>query len=342
MSFAAVTALIAFYEARRRADKTRARPASASASASASVSASLWAARRTGFYVAALIATTLVASAATAPFILYHFQRLAPFGLAGNLFALPVVGFLVMPAGLISVIAMPFGLEPLSLPVMAAGIEWVLRVAETIAALPGAERPVAAPPAAALALAVLGGLWLTLWRRRWRGFGLLGFAAAGLVMLLARPPDVVIAPQGRVLAVRGADGALDLKRFGRSTFAAEILLARYGDGRPVEQVAEDAFSCDKLACVAPLPDGGYMAFVSHRAALAEECARARVLVAAFELKRPCEGPQLVVDRVEEPEFRASALWLGRNGVEVHRAGTAPGARPWSRPAPKGRRASTDE
>src|SRR5215213_9896434 len=57
-----------------------------------------------------------------------------------------------------------------------------------------------------LVLIALGGLWLYLWHGRWRVWGLAGIAAGFATMLLTRPPDIVLADLGRMLAARAADG----------------------------------------------------------------------------------------------------------------------------------------
>lgn len=49
---------------------------------------------------AELLLTTLAATIATAPFVLYHFHLIAPAGLLTNLAAVPLVGFLAVPLGL--------------------------------------------------------------------------------------------------------------------------------------------------------------------------------------------------------------------------------------------------
>src|SRR5215213_4614044 len=57
-----------------------------------------------------------------------------------------------------------------------------------------------------LVLIALGGLWLCLWHGRWRVWGLAGIAAGFATILLTRPPDIVLADLGRLLAARAADG----------------------------------------------------------------------------------------------------------------------------------------
>ena len=102
MSFAATLALVAGYEALR---ERAARKAALATAADRGPVARLW---RAAY---GLFLTSLIAALATTPFAIYHFQRAAPLALLANLAAMPVIGVLVMPAALFSVVLMPFGLE---------------------------------------------------------------------------------------------------------------------------------------------------------------------------------------------------------------------------------------
>ena len=78
---------------------------------------------------------------------------------------------------------------------------------------------------------MIGGLWLAIWRGPWRLGGVLGIAA-GLALWATAPPrpDVLIAPEARLVGVLGAKGSvLDHDR--AQSFAAKTWLRRDGDCR---------------------------------------------------------------------------------------------------------------
>ncbi len=97
MSFSAVLALIAGYEALRpwlrRIHGTGA-----------------WH-RRFGHHVVTLALTSALAGSASAPFAAFHFGRVQLYFVLSNMVAVPLTAMWVMPAGLISLALMPFGLE---------------------------------------------------------------------------------------------------------------------------------------------------------------------------------------------------------------------------------------
>ena len=136
MSFAAATALIATYEAAR--------------GFFARLAARGGLALRPLVYAAGVTVTSLVAGIATGPFAVYHFNRIADYGLLANLGAVPITGFWIMPWGLVALVLMPFGLEGIALAPMGWGIDAVVWIARQVAAQPGAVTLVPAMPAAAL------------------------------------------------------------------------------------------------------------------------------------------------------------------------------------------------
>ena len=194
MSFAAATALIATYEAARG---TFARMAARGGLV-----------LRPVVYAAGVTLTSLVAGIATGPFAVYHFNRIADYGLLANLGAVPITGFWIMPWGLVALILMPFGLEGIALAPMGWGIDAVVWIARQVAAQPGAVSLVPAMPAAALLAISVGGLWLCLWRSRWRFLGVVVIGGGIVLAGLERRPDILINGDARVMATRGEDGRL--------------------------------------------------------------------------------------------------------------------------------------
>ena len=207
MSFSAVLALIAGYEALR--------PHLAALHGDGS----RW--RRAALYVAALALTSLLAGGASAPFAAYHFGRVQIYFVLANMIAVPIAALWVMPAGLVALALLPLGAERWALWPMGWGIRAILFVARTTTDLPHAVIAVGPMPGWGLAVLGLGMAWLGLWRGRWR---LAGVAAIGLGLVspaLIRPADVLVAANGSMVAVRTADGVFVARGHGSSRFELE-------------------------------------------------------------------------------------------------------------------------
>ena len=319
-SFAAVVALIAAYETLTLRGRG-------------------WTAERSwlvksAVYIGGVGLTSVIATLATAPFIAYHFNRIALYGLLANLLAVPLTALWIMPWALVAFLLMPFGLEALALIPMGWGIELLLAVAKQVTALPGAFLALKAMPLAALLSFAAGGLWLCIWRQRWRFLGLAGFAIGVLLASLSSPPDIWVREDGKLFALRGGDGRLYLssRRLGR--FEAEIWQRRAGlDGTasfPVNGAAlGGALRCDVIGCAYREAGGRLVAFVVDPRGLAEDCALASVVISREPLRGVyCLDPDVVIDRFDLWRNGAYSLHLHPDGVTVETVAGARGRRPW--------------
>ena len=326
MSFAAVVGLIAVAEweqARPRDDIAAPRR--------------FMAVRR---YMRGIATTSLVGSIATVPYAIYHFDRATHYAVLGNLIAMPVMGFIAMPAAALSVFLMPFGLDVWPLRVLGFGIEIMLAMGRWVSGLPGAVSVMPAWPVSALVLVSFGGLWLGLWRKSWRWFGIAPVLLGIGVAYATTPPDLLVARDGITVAIRAPDGTLKLFRKAKDNYSASEWLKRDGDSRDiVDAIAApaDGVHCDALGCIARTPGGLLIADVARIDALAEDCASAAILVSAVPTHRKCNGPRLVIDRFDIARNNGYAVWLGPP-LRVETVEQDRGLRPWStQPKPQYRR-----
>jgi competence protein ComEC len=278
LSFAAVVALVGAYESLRM-ERLR----------EASLAAHAWA------YGKGIVVSSLVAGAATLLFSVYHFQQTSPLGVLGNLLSLPLVGFVMMPAALLAVLAMPFGLEGPFLAAMGWSIERMLDMARLVAGWSThlSASPLLTPWALLIGVAALA--WFAFFRDRWRLLG--PVLAVPLVVLLAvdRPPDVLIADTTQAMVVRGPTG-LELADGKSRSFALDVWRETYAD--PIEIAA--AVSCDSVACIGESSAGFSYAIVADPAGFEEECAR-----------------DLVVTRIRAPSFCAAGVVIDADDLLHH-------------------------
>lgn len=100
-----------------------------------------WRWQPTGRRLYLFVAATLTISLFTGPVSLYYFHRLTPAGVIANLVAVPLVGFLVLPAGLLSLCLAPCFTQAAGfvLTLGALGLKAVLAVAAGVSQLAGAN-----------------------------------------------------------------------------------------------------------------------------------------------------------------------------------------------------------
>jgi competence protein ComEC len=195
-----------------------------------------------------------------------------------------------------------------------------------------------------LVLATVGGLWLCLWRTRWRLFGIPVVVAGLASIALVRGPDILISDDGRLMAVRGADGELQLSSSRAGGLKRETWLRRAGQSGeaaptwPSAGLSDDGrLRCDAAGCVYTVP-GHIVALARTESALAEDCLRASVLIAAVPVRGACPSPRLVIDRFAVWRDGSHAVWLDADGdVRVQSVRAERGDRPWVPPLPKPRK-----
>lgn len=186
--------------------------------------------------VAATVVSSAVAGAATSPYAMAHFNRIAQFGLLANLLSVPLMGVIVIPAAVLSVLLMPFGLDRIGLTVMGAGLDWILLVARTVAAWPGAVRPVVTPPGAVLGLISFGAVFVMLWQGRARWIGLAPVTCAVALWATVERPAILVAEGAVLVGVMTPEGRA-LSRQTGAGFIAGVWLENDGQGLNQTQAA---------------------------------------------------------------------------------------------------------
>ncbi len=317
MSFAATAALIAGYERFGRYLHFEARNVRHRL---------LW---QPIYFVGAVLITTATAGLAVEPFSAYHFHNLTTYAALGNLLGGPPVDFITMPAMIVALIAMPFGLEDWPLQAMAFGIDLMMLVAKFVASLPNALVNVAAFPFAALLLIVLGGCWLIIWRTRWRLLGLTLIGAGVALTSVHDKPDILIEREAKVIAIRAKDGLLQAPKARKPSYSLAQWLKADGDRRDgKEAVKGTGFRCDTASCIT-IVKGRLVSLVKKPDAFFDDCRRASIMVAPMDIRMPCAMPQVILDRGALWEKGSAAIYLKKDGIRVVRSSDARGDRPWS-------------
>jgi len=291
---------------------------------SATARVALWGGRE----IMTLTLASLVAGLATTPYAAFHFHRVTPYGVLANLAAMPVVSAVVMPAGLLGLVAMPFGFDGVFWRIMGAGIDWMIVVTQWVAALPGAIGRMAAFGIGPLIAASAGIVLLGLLRTPLRWLGAAAIVLAVVWALAVPQPDILISPDGHNVGVRGKDGRLHLMRTGKDSFLLKEWLAGDADARqPTDSSLAEGVSCDEAGCVAQMADGAFVALALRPDALSDDCERAALLVTARQAPPSCPSPVISGDRLRRQG--AMALRRSRDGFAADAVRPKGTDRPWS-------------
>ena len=317
MSFAATAALVAAYAAWT---ESRSRQVHRAKVQRGPVVGTMKAALR---YTTGLSMTSLIAGAATALFTAWHFQQVSPLGLVANLAAMPFVSVIVMPMAVLASVLMPFGLDGPALQAMGLGIAAMNGVAFWTAERSAFDATGAISLVAVLVLtAALALLTMSSSAVRWFSAPLV---LAGMALLISRDlPDVLVSEDGRLVAVRLADGRLAVNRarpqaftlnnWQRATNATEILRPR---AKTPEANDGEGFSCTAELCFARSGDA-VVVHAQDQEAAASACANAHILIIDdATAHNPCGSDVVVITKRDlarqgsaEIRFKATSGLLG--------------------------------
>jgi competence protein ComEC len=289
--------------------------------------------RRALLYLAGIAVMSVVASAASAVFAIYHFQQSAFYGMGANLVAEPIHDLWIMPWGIASYVLMPFHIEFLALRPMGWGISAMLWAARLFSGFPGAAGHFEAMPAAALGLIVCGGLWFLLWTRQWRWCGLAPIALGVVLTMTARQPDLLIAEDGKLVAVRAESGVLALSNRAHDRFTQSVWVRRAGEGdiqdHPPATFSDSAASADCGRGICRFAVAGRTgSIILDARQLDGRCVDANIVVTPLSAPGPCAA-SLVIDKAFLAREGATAIIFGERDPRISTVRNVSGDRPWA-------------
>ena len=278
-----------------------------------------------------IVLCSVVAGVATAPVAAASFNRLVEYGLLANLAAVPLMGLVIMPAGVLAAVLAPFGLHGVALAVMAPAIEWIMAVAAFVSGLDGAVRGVAQPPAWVLPAMALGAMWLVIWGgpARWAGVPVIALALLGWA--LVERPAALVARDGRVVGLMGPDGRV-LSRARSASFTAQSWLRADGDMATQTAAAARGPHGPSDAVVTLDHAGLTLVHLSGKRALAQldaQCRAGRVVVLTHAPPDARPRPCHVLGPTQLRRTGAVAISAGPGGPRLSHAAKAAGQRPWT-------------
>jgi competence protein ComEC len=310
LSFAAITAIIAFHEQPQVAaffgphEEGRGRR---------------WA--RAG---ASLLLTGLLVEVALMPIAVYHFHKAGLYGALANMIAIPLTTFVVMPLEALALILDLVGLGAPLWWLTQQALAGLLALAHAVAETPGSVAALPAMPDGAFALAVGGGLWIALWRTRWRRLGGVPLIVGIGWALLTPAPDVLVTGDGRHVAIRSGD-SVALLRDRAGDYVRDTLAVNTGaDGEPGLWSEASAARCSRDLCAADVPGAGRpwrivatrSAYLVPAAQLIAACRSADIVVSERRLPRGCAPHWLRLDRPVLARSGGVAITLANGAVRT--------------------------
>lgn len=288
--------------------------------------------------LASLLLTGILVEAALSPIALFHFHKAGLYGAIANIVAIPLTTFVVMPIEGLALVLDPIGLAWPFWWLLERSLMLLLWIAHRVGEAPGAVATLPTMGGGAFGLIVLGGLWLGLWRTRWRALGLLPLTTGAIMAARVASPDLLVTGDGRHIGVRAADGGIAMLRDRAGDYTRAMLAENGGvDGEPSLLADQRNARCSADLCLVDRVAAGRRwrilatrsAYRMPAAELIAACRGADIVISERWLPRRCVPRWLKLDRPVLARTGGVAITLATGTVTtVARPGDA---HPWRAP-----------
>ncbi|MBL0848561.1 MAG: ComEC family competence protein [Candidatus Liberibacter ctenarytainae] len=146
--------------------------------------------------------TSLIGGASSALFLIKHFHCIPIYGLIANILAIPILSFVVMPAGLIAMLLMMCSLDEIPLHIMGWGLEIIINIAHKISTI-GNEFCIGRMSHTLFIIAVIGFLLLIIFKTAMRHIGtaiIVCVIATFFLPSSSLSPSLLISEDGKLAA----------------------------------------------------------------------------------------------------------------------------------------------
>jgi competence protein ComEC len=285
---------------------------------------------RTWVYFLGIMLTSLVASLATTPLVIYHFNRFTLWGIAANMLLLPLVSVWIMPAAVIAFLLMPFGMEYYPLLMLDHGISIMMKGARFFAELPYASIALPSPHFYGLLLFVFGGLWLCIWQQKWRLLGV-PLAIIGVATItLHKPYDLLISSDASKVALRLEDGRFVFLRGKEDSFDGQVWLRANGQEKSATLDELEGENCNKYKCIIIAYDKKIVV-TKGKKYIEDSCdGNPDIVVSKNYLGdiNNCAAVPLLIDAEFLENMGATALRFNNGKIQIESSSDYRGDRPW--------------
>ena len=237
-------------------------------------------------YILGIMMTSILASLASAPFVIHHFGVTTLWSVVANVLGIPLMGLLIIPFGALALFLTPFGLESFPLAVMGVGLDLLTALAEWVSTKPYSKIAIPPPSPFVLVLITAAMMLPVILNKWWKLFASVPLLIGGFIWVnTALPIAAFTQIHGRFFAgFNHEDGAAYLSHEKMNAFAKGILLKPFGQASAnIISCPECSFGYQRITLI----DGRIAAFVYHRRGLTNACKSSDLVLTVAVPKYPC-------------------------------------------------------
>ncbi|MDX2050372.1 MAG: ComEC/Rec2 family competence protein [Rickettsiaceae bacterium] len=153
-----------------------------------------------GAYFFSNVYSSLIASIATGPIVMYHFYTYPNLSVIANLVAVPLVSFVTIPCGIATIFLYPFGLSFIPYYMIDLSIKLIAHTAQYISSFETAVVYTGYVSNLTIFFFIIGFLWFAFWDKKERYLGLLGMILFFISFNSQEKPSILINQESNFIA----------------------------------------------------------------------------------------------------------------------------------------------
>ncbi|XDZ64729.1 ComEC/Rec2 family competence protein [Alphaproteobacteria bacterium LSUCC0684] len=276
------------------------------------------------FYIGGVMMASLLASLASAPFVLHHFGVTTAWSLLGNILGMPLMAFIIMPAGAAALLLAPLGLDALPLEVMGLGIRALVHTAQYAEGLPYSRLSVTPATGLVLVLYTFSMVALIAGTVSERLVALPALVLTFVIWVFTPAPDIAftsIYGRPHAIVMTEARSALtSRKSMGR--FAQSVMLRPFPLAEAQYAPESDQSTCQFGYCLIPTSHDTTTAVIWRQQGFAEACDAADIVISHVRAERgSCDHARIIVTPTELERDGGILIRIEQNGLIVRKVNT---------------------
>ncbi|WP_264374476.1 ComEC/Rec2 family competence protein [Wolbachia endosymbiont (group B) of Carcina quercana] len=280
-------------------------------------------------YFVSIMISSIIASLATVPYTIYNFNYFSISSIITNLIAIPIVTLIIIPLGIIYVLLIPLGTQWIITPLMERPIDSVLYITNAIASLQYLVVPIRTFPASLIIIITLGLLWLCLWERNWRFFGIFFIVLGIFSSAMYTTPDILVSADN--LAVKEDDNLLySLTRKNRN-FVVKTWAKQNGQNQIVNHTkfsnSNKRLKCNDYGCIYNKGNNKSVLLAHKREDILENCNNVDLVIQLSKFNYPVCNTK-IIKYADLEAYGTHSVWLTDSGIKVSKVRSN---RPWHKP-----------
>ncbi len=255
------------------------------------------------------------------PFIIYNFNNVQIYSVLGNLAAIPIFSFIVMPAILFAFLFMPFNLDFIFLKIAEFGVEGINYFANIIGSLPYASIDMKSMSILSLIFIVFGFIWFFLWEGKWKRFGILLLILGGINYAISPKATVFVNSYGNIFGINTNNGfvTLNLSKYPHSKMVIGDWVKSVGDNS-FKTTTKTEYTINNTN----------ISFIDKYKDYKKACLKSDVIFTTFDKEKAfykCKKP--VFDKIFLKESMGVQFYINNKNYRYETIKDYIGIRPWS-------------